>query len=263
LLHKVELLQYVIPELEKGIDIKQDRHHIYTVYEHGVESLMFAAKKNFNLEVRLAALFHDIAKPQVKGEKEGVATFYNHDILGAKIATRILDRLRFSKRTTQKVAHLIRHHMFVYDIGAVTEAGVRRLLRRVGKEHMDDLINLRIADRLGSGVPKAVPYRLRHFKYMLEKVSKDAISVQMLKIDGNDIMGILKAKPGPTIGAILDVLLAEVIENPKRNSKKYLTKRIKELGQENLSKLREMAKEKIEEKKEEEDSKIKQKYWVK
>lgn len=263
LLRGAELLKYIIPELEKGVGITQNRHHIYTVYEHGILSLKFAAQKNYDLVVRLAALLHDIAKPEVKEGEGPEATFYNHDYVGAKWAVRILDRLRFPREIVERVANLIKNHMFVYDVGAVTEAGIRRLLRRVGPENMNGLIALRVADRLGSGVPKAQPYRLRHFQYMVEKVQHDPLSVKMLKINGNEIMELLGIEPGPIIGAILDVLLAEVIEEPKRNTKEYLSKRTKELSKMDLPKLREMAKEKIEEKKEEEDQIIKQRYWVK
>lgn len=262
LLKNSGLLKYIMPELEKGIGVSQNRHHIYTVYEHNLLSLKFAAQKKFNLEVRLASLLHDIAKQEVKEGEGPEATFYNHDFVGAKFAVRILERLRFSNEIINKVALLIRSHMFVYDVGVVTEAGIRRLLKRVGPENMQDLIDLRIADRLGSGVPKAQPYRLRHFQYMVEKVQHDAISVKMLKINGNDIMKILEIPAGPKIGAILDVLLADAIEEPEKNEKKYLEKRVKELAEADLTQLRQMAKQKIEEKKEEEDLEIKGKYWV-
>jgi len=120
----------------------------------------------------------------------------------------------------------------------------------VGKENIADLINLRIADRLGMGRPKARPYRLRAIEYLIEKVSRDPISVKMLKINGNEVMEILDIEPGPKIGAILDVLLSEVIED-------------QELDRANLEELRKMARKKIEEKKEEEDLKIRGKYWIK
>lgn len=263
MLHELGLLEFIIPELEKGIGVSQNRHHIYTIFEHAVFSLKFAAQKKFNLAVRLAALLHDVAKPQAKRGEGADSTFYNHDIMGAKAAARILERLHFSREIIERVANLIRNHMFVYDIGAVTEAGVRRLLVRVGPENMEDLIALRVADRLGSGVPKAQPYRLRHFQYMVERVQHDAISVKMLKINGNDLMELLQIEPGPKIGAILDVLLADVIEDQSKNNKDYLAERAKELNEADLSQLRAMAKEKIDEKKEEEDKIIKNKYWVK
>jgi poly(A) polymerase/tRNA nucleotidyltransferase (CCA-adding enzyme) len=263
LLRETGLLKYIIPELEAGIGVAQDRHHIYTVYEHNVMSLKFAGQKKYNLAVRLAALLHDAGKPQTKVIREGIATFYNHEVVSAKLAVRILDRLRFPREVVERVANLIRYHMFVYDVGVVTEAAVRRLLRKAGPENMEDLIAVRVCDRLGSGVPKAQPYRLRHFQYMVEKVQHDAISVGMLKINGSEIMEILKIQPGPIIGAILDVLLAEAIEDPKINEKEFLEKRVKELAKMDLAELRKMAKEKIEEKKEEEDEQIKKRYWVK
>jgi hypothetical protein len=87
---------------------------------------------------------------------------------------------------------------------------------------MEELLQVRQADRIGSGVPKAEPYKLRHLKYLIEKVSKDPISVKMLKINGNDLMQILEEKPGPKIGQILDALLGLVLDDPKKNNKKYL-----------------------------------------
>lgn len=263
LLKEAGLLKYIISELEKGVGVTQNRHHIYTVYEHNLLSLKFAAQKKYNLEVRLAALLHDIAKSEVKIGEGPDSTFYNHDFVGAKFAVRILDRLRFSREIVDKIALLIRNHMFVYDVGVVTEAAIRRLLKRVGPENIQNLIDLRITDRLGSGVPKAQPYRLRHFQYLVEKVQYDATSVKMLKINGNDIMKILEIPPGPKIGAILDVLLAEAIEEPEKNEEKYLRNRVKELNALDLSEIRKLAKQRIEEKKEEEDLEMKGKYWVK
>lgn len=263
LLHELGLLEFIMPELAKGVGVAQNKHHIYSIFEHGIFSLKFAAQKKYNLAVRLAALLHDVAKPQAKrGEGEN-ATFYNHDIMGARAAARILERLRFDNETIEQVANLIRHHMFVYDVDVVTPAAVRRLLVRVGPENMADLIALRVADRLGSGVPKAQPYRLRHFQYMVERVQRDPISVKALKINGSDLMDLLQIKPGPKIGAILDVLLAEVIEEPTKNTKEKLTERAKELDKEDLAQLRQMAKARIEEEKEEEDKVIKGRYWVK
>lgn len=261
LLHETGLLNYVLPELEKGYGVKQNRHHIYTIYKHNLLSLKFCPSKK--LEVRLAALLHDIAKPQTKRGEGPYSTFYNHDHVGARVAEKILKRLRFSNDVIEKVRLLIDNHMFYYNPEEVGESSVRRLVKKVGLENIKDLIDLRISDRLGSGVPKAKPYKLRHLEYIIDKVSQDAISVKMLKINGNDLMKVLNIKPGPKIGAILDVLLAEVIEEPEKNTKEYLSKRALELDKENLNKLRGMAKEKIEEKKEEEDKEIKKKHWVK
>lgn len=263
LLQKTNLLKYILPELEKGVGVSQNKHHIYDIYEHSLRSLKVAAEKNFALEIKFAALFHDIGKPETKQGEGPDSTFYNHDYVGAKFVARILERLKFPNKFIDKVVLLVRNHMFVSDPERLTEAGARRLIARAGKENIPNLINLRIADRLGMGRPKEKPYRLRTIEYMIEKVSQDPISAKMLKINGSEIMKLLKIEPGPKVGAILDVLLSEIIEEPKKNDKKKLEKRVKELDKENLEKLREMAKEKIEEKKEEEDLKIREKHWIK
>jgi len=262
LLKQAGLLKYVIPELEKGIDVKQNLHHIYTVYEHGVLSLKFAAKKKYKLEIRLAALLHDIAKPQTKQGQGPEATFYNHDHLGFKFTINILSRLKFSKKIIEKTAHLVRNHMFVYGVDEVTEAGVRRLLRRVGPENIDDLISLRVTDRLGSGCPKAVPYKLRHLKYVIEKVSQDPISARMLKLNGHDLIKLLKIEAGPKLGLLIEALLAEVLEDPKLNTKEKLSQKAKELNKLSDKKLKTKTKI-VEEKKQEVDLEIKNKHWVK
>lgn len=261
MMQKTGLLSYVIPELEKGVGVSQNRHHVYTIYKHLLLSLKHCPSKK--LEVRLASLFHDIAKPQTKRGEGTYATFYNHDHVGAKIVRKILTRLRFSKEIIDKVVMLVDNHMFYYNPDEVGEASVRRLIKKVGLENIRDLMDLRVADRLGSGTPKAKPYKLRHLEYVIEKVSNDAVSVKMLKINGNDLMKELQIKPGPKIGAILDVLLAEVIEDSSKNVRDYLMSRAKDLDNQDLSRLREMAKEKIEEKKEEDDKEIKDKHWVK
>lgn len=261
LLHKVKLLQYVIPELERGLGVAQNRHHTYTIFQHSVRSLEHCPNPDYR--IRLAALLHDIAKPQTKRGGGEFATFYNHDIVGAKFAKKIMRRLKFSNDDIEKVTTLIRYHMFYYNVDEVTESSVRRLIKKVGEKNLQDLIDLRVADRLGSGVPKAKPYKLRHLEYMLKKVRKDPLSVKMLKINGDDLMKLLNIKPSPKIGAILDVLLAEVIEDPGLNNKKHLEKRSKELNELDLDELQEKAKGKIEERKMEDNKELKKEFWVK
>ena len=262
LLHQTNLLEYIIPELEKGVGISQNRHHIYTIFQHSLLSLKYATKYNYSLAVRLAALFHDIAKPQTKRGEGPDATFYNHDVVGAKIAMGILSRLKFPKKLIEKVGILIRYHMFYYDPEIVTESSVRRLLNKVGIENIGELIQLRIADRKGSGVPKAKPYRLRHFEYIVAKVLRHPISVEMLKVDGHDIMKILKIESGPRIGFLLNALLSEVLDNPKKNNRGFLKTRIEESGKLSNEELRQSVKE-VEEKKMEIELEERRKFHVK
>ncbi|MFH0892702.1 MAG: HD domain-containing protein [Candidatus Falkowbacteria bacterium] len=261
LLYDTKLLQYIMPELLVGVDVKQDRHHVYTVYKHNLLSLKYCPSRDWR--VRLAALLHDIGKPKTKKIINGVATFYNHEYAGERITRKILARLKFSNEDTEKTTNLVRHHMFYYNVGEVTAASVRRLIRKVGRENLKDLIDLRIADRLGSGVPKAKPYKLRHLEYMMEKVQNDPVSVRDLKLNGDRMIAELGFEPGPKMGAVLDVLLMEVIEDPALNEPEYLDRRALELKAEELAELRKKAKETIEEKREEDDRKMKEEFWVK
>jgi len=260
LLHDCKLLQYILPELEDGVGIKPARHHIYPIFEHNVFALKHCPSPEW--PVRLAALLHDVGKPKTRKIIGGIATFYNHEYVGAKITDRIMSRLKFANDDRERVVNLVKNHMFYYNVGEVTAASVRRLIVKVGRENLQDLIHLRVADRLGSGIPKAMPYKLRHLQYMLEKVQNDPVSVKMLNINGDDLMRILEIKPSPKIGAILDVLLSEVIEDPELNAAPYLSERAKKLDELNLEELRARAREVIEEKREEDDKNIKKQFKV-
>jgi poly(A) polymerase/tRNA nucleotidyltransferase (CCA-adding enzyme) len=264
-LRELSLLKYIIPELEEGYGITQNKHHIYECYEHSLFSLKYAAQKNFNKYVRLAALFHDIAKPRVKKGEGPDATFYGHESVGAKMTIQILNRLKFPKKDIEKITKLVRYHLFYYNVGEVSESSVRRLVLKAGLENMEELLQVRMADRIGSGVPKAEPYKLRHLKYVIEKVSQDPISAKMLKVSGNDVMRILGMEPGPKIGQILDILLGYVLESPKKNEKEFLEKEIEKLGklsEKELSSLTQKAKKEREKLEIKRDEMTKKKYWV-
>lgn len=259
------LLNYIIPELLEGCNISQNKHHVYDCYKHNLESLDYTAKKGFSFPIRLAALLHDIGKPRSKQGTGKEATFYNHEMIGARMAQKILERLRYPKKECEKIITLVRFHLFYYNVDEVKEASIRRLINNVGIENIEDLLKLRMADRIGSGCPKAEPYKLRHMKYMIDKVSRDPISVKMLKINGLDLIKILKIEPGPKIGQILDILLEEVLDNPKNNTKKYLQKRVKDLASLNeidLIKLSNQAKKTKQTMENKANEEIKGKYWV-
>lgn len=265
LLKELELLKYIIPELEESYKVGQNKHHIYDCYEHALFSLKYAAEKSFNKYVRLASLLHDIGKPRAKRGKGSDATFYGHEIVGAKMTAQILNRLRFSKKDIERIVKLVKYHLFYYNVDEVGEASVRKLVRRVGIENMDELLEVRMADRIGSGVPKAEPYKLRHLRYIIEKVSQDPISVKMLKIKGNGIMKTLDIKPGPKIGWVLDILLGYVLTDPKKNKKDFLEKEIKKLGKLSEKELNSLAQKSKKERGEIEmkkDEMTKKKYWV-
>ena len=249
LLREYRMLRHVLPELEEGWGVSQNKHHIYTVWEHNVRALKYACEQGFSWRVRLASLLHDVGKPRVKRGEGPNSTFYGHEVVGARMTKAMLKRLKFSGEDTDHIALLVRAHMFNYDPDVVTDASVRRLVAKVGPQNIEDLVQVRQADRIGSGVPKAVPYKLRHFQYRVEKVLTEPISRKQLKLNGDDLIKELKLEPGPRLGALIDALFEEVLDDPKKNEKEKLLNRATELNKlkdEALFDMRKAAKEKYE-----------------
>lgn len=264
---KFHVLPFIAPELEKGIGIEQGGIHKYDVWEHSLKSVQHTADKGWPLEVRLAALFHDIAKPTTRreGQSGDKYTFYGHEVVGAKITKKILTDLKFPVKLIEKVTKLVRWHMFFSDTETITHSAVRRLIANVGKENIWDLMNVRAADRIGTGRPKESPYRLRKYHAMIEEVMRDPVSVGMLKIDGKKVMEVTKTQAGPHIGYILHALLEEVIEDPKKNTAEYLENRAKELAKLSEKELKALGEQGKAVKQEEDDKKIseiRKKHWV-
>ncbi|HUD44610.1 MAG TPA: CCA tRNA nucleotidyltransferase [Patescibacteria group bacterium] len=232
LLRNTGLLQYILPELLEGIGIsmvRPGRHHTTDVFDHNLLALKYTPSKD--PIVRLATLIHDAAKPRVIGKDEnGLVIFHNHEIVGARMAGQIADRLRLSKKQKEKIVMLIRWHMFTVD-EHITDAAVRRFIRRVGVGNVKDMIDVRIGDRLGSGTQTAESWRLKEFKKRIEDQLKPApFSINDLAIDGTDVMKELNIKPSRKVGEILQKLFEEVDEDLNKNTKEYLLQRIKELN---------------------------------
>ena len=231
LLKNSDLLKYILPELLEGVNISQvrpGRHHVSDVFTHNILSLKFCPSAD--PIVRFATLLHDIGKPRVeKRDERGLVIFHNHEIVGARIVREICDRLRFPRKDRDKIVNLIRWHMFTVD-EKITDAAVRRFIRRVGVENVKDMMDLRIGDRLGGGTQTAESWRLKLFKKRIENQLKPApFSINDLAIDGHDVMKELNIKPGPKVGEILQKIFEEVDEDLSKNKKEYLLKRIKEI----------------------------------
>ncbi len=296
LLREVGLLSHIFPELEEGVGIEQRGPHKYDVWEHNLRAVDYAAKEKYSLRVRLAALFHDVAKPRTRVRRDEIWTFYGHDVVGAKMTYEILLRLRFPERETEVIANLVRRHLFSYklnrddqyrkdlvamgedpdkkdiedseDMQETTDSAIRRLIRNIGAENIGDLVKVRICDRIATGVPKAVPYRLRHFQFRVERVLREgeATNVRMLAVRGGDVLTELDIKPGPRVGHILNVLLEEVLDDPAKNTWEYLIDRMKgldSLSDDELLRIRQEAEDKFETREEERIADIKSKYYVK
>ncbi len=227
---KLGLVKHIIPELEEGIGCAQNQAHSFDVFEHLMRALQYAADQKWSLDVRLAALLHDVGKPATRlwSDEKKDWTFHGHDVVSAKMAKRILTDLRFPKETIEKVSKLVRLHMFFSDPDQITLSAVRRVISKVGTEHITDLLNLRVCDRIGTGRPKAHPFRLRKYMSMIDEAMRDPVSVAMLKIDGSKLIEIGE-KPSPRIGWILHALLEEVLDEPAKNTEEYLRERTEQL----------------------------------
>jgi len=263
---RLEVLKYILPELEQARGVKQPQAHKHDVYNHLLYTLQAAADKNWSWELRLAALFHDIGKPPTQRKQGNSYTFYGHDVVGAKITKKILNRLKFPKDTVSRVTTLIRWHMFFADTEEITHSAVRRMIKNVGQDNIWDLMNLRIADRVGMGRPKEEPYRFRKYQAMIEEVMSDPVSIKNLAIDGNNLIQELNLKPGPLIGNLLHALLDEVLEDPQLNNREYLLKRAQELSHMNprqLELLGKAGKENLDQTQQAELEQIRKKYGIK
>jgi tRNA nucleotidyltransferase (CCA-adding enzyme) len=168
------LMQEILPEMEKTFGVEQKspgRHHIYDVGTHSLMSLKAVAERTTDPVVRFATLIHDIGKPQTyKKLENGTITFYNHEMVSAKIAKRIAERLRFSNKDTEKLYILVRYHQFTVD-ERQTDSAIRRFIRKVGIENIYDMLDLRVGDRLGGGA-RETSWRLEEFKKRLLEVQK-------------------------------------------------------------------------------------------
>lgn len=266
MLEKLALLSHISRALQGMVGVSQETQaHKYDVFEHSVRSLQHAADKKYPLELRLAALFHDVAKPHTKKMVKGKATFFGHEVVGARVTRETLDNLRFPKEITNKVVKLVRWHMFFADPEQITLSAVRRIIAKVGEDNIWDLMSLRKCDRIGTGRPKEEPYRFRKYQSMIEEALRAPLSVQMLNIDGNRLME-MGIERGPMIGNILHILFDQVLEDPEKNTKEYLEAealKLAELPKEELEKEGRAAKNKIEEKDEEEVQKLREKHHVK
>ncbi len=230
LMRETNLLKEILPEAEKmfGVDqVSPQRHHIYDVGTHALMSLK--SLKSNDPVVALATFIHDIGKPQTyKKTSGGIITFYNHEIVGAKIAKNIASRLRLSKKEGEKLYKLVRYHQFTVDENQSDKA-IKRFIRKVGLENVEDMLELRRADRLGSGA-RETSWRTEEFKKRLIEVQKTPFTIHDLKITGHDVMKELGIKPGPKVGEILETLFKEVEDKKIDNKRGELLKRLKELA---------------------------------
>lgn len=239
LLEQTGILRIFVPELLEGRGcVQRDSRgfHEFDVLDHNFRACNGAPCDKLN--VRLAALFHDIAKPRTKTVSQDCDEihFYNHDCAGERLSQEILRRLKFPNDTVQKVSHLVREHMFFYE-SAWSDAAVRRFVRRVGAENIGDLFDLRLADICGMRSEDSSDAESRtsceneslsELKGRIEKVlsQNSALSLKDLAIGGNDLLAI-GINPGKQIGIALKELLEFVTDSPEMNTREKLLEEAK------------------------------------
>jgi len=213
------LLELWLPELARAHGVPQNRFHAYDVYAHSLLACDLAPVDR--PVVRWAALLHDIGKPDTRVERKGDGTFWGHDAAGAALADALLGRLRFPAETREAIVHLVRLHMFDYR-PEWTDAAVRRWLRRVGREAVDDLLALREADARATAPGRSAALEPLRARIAGVIARAEALSVRDLAIDGGDVMRALGVAEGRTVGEALEALLDEVMEHPERNTREAL-----------------------------------------
>jgi tRNA nucleotidyltransferase/poly(A) polymerase len=171
---------------------------------------------------RFATLIHDIGKAKTfyKDKKTDLITFHNHEVVGKKQAEIIADRFKLSSKQKDKLVTLVAEHQFTVS-ETQTDKAVRRFIKNVTKDYLQNMLDLRIGDRIGSGA-RPTSWRFDLFRKRLEEVQKQPFQIKDLKIDGNDVMKILKIKPGPKVGEVLNELFDQVVEGKIKNKKNLL-----------------------------------------
>ena len=235
------VLVALIPEFERSIGFdQQSRYHDLPVDEHSFAAVQTAADQGLPLQVRLAALFHDLGKPHVAWRgPDGRLHFYakpgyaerGHEEVGEELARRALRRLRYPNELRDRVARIVRHHMLSVGQGDALRA--RKLLARHGDELMRDLldhkdVDLRAKRAPGEPQPKAELEELRRFRRVVERERSQPHRIRDLAIDGRDLIG-LGYEEGPELGRTLQTLLDAVVRDPRRNTREWLEGRAREL----------------------------------
>jgi len=226
LLDETGLLHFLLPELREGKGVEQGGHHITDVWTHSIDALRNCPSPD--PVVRFATLLHDIAKPRTfRITDDGNITFYNHEIIGARVAKKIAQRFRLSNHDCDRVFALVRYHMFYYQPHN-TDSAIRRFMRNVGLENINDILDLREGDRLGSGARKT-SWRLEEMKDRMVAQLHQPFAITDLAINGDDLIKELGLKPGPVIGKILHTLFEKVLDNPELNEREKLLEEAKQI----------------------------------
>ncbi len=227
LMRRTGLLKRILPELLEGYRRRQNNYHKYTIYRHTMETVDSIDKDPV---LRLSALFHDIAKPRVRKKIKGRWRFFGHATVSAGLSREIMLRLRFSNEWIARLTHLVANHIFDYK-KELSDRAIRRFIKRIGADKIDDLIELRRADDLAHGWGRDFEKDIEEFKNRINSQIKRSypFTISDLAVNGHDVMDVLGLQPGPRVGKILSQLLEVVIEKPQYNQKDRLIEVLKDM----------------------------------
>jgi poly(A) polymerase/tRNA nucleotidyltransferase (CCA-adding enzyme) len=217
-----------LPELSRCAGVVQNEYHPDDVYWHSLKTCDAAPREN--LLVRWAALLHDTgkvdARQTVTDERGARVVFYGHELQSADITVAVLERLRYPASFVDACRRLVRHHMYRYA-PEWRPATVRRFMRTVGADLLEDLFLLREADCRSRADQAGMDLELERLGTLRRRVDEETraravLRVQDLDVDGEDVMRSLGIGPGPEVGRVLERLLERVIESPSDNQRPVL-----------------------------------------
>ena len=219
LMSDTDLLASISPDLAAQRGVAQNKTLGEDLWDHTLRAVDAAPATR--PVVRLAALLHDIGKPTTFADGH----FVGHDAVGAELAGAFLDRLRSPRAVRERVVELVRQHMFSYESNW-SDAAVRRFIGKLallGDGALDELLALREADNIGSGLPPTSGQldELRA-RITAELAAELVLDRSGLALDGADLMAELGLEQGPLLGRILDELLEQVISDPALNDRPTL-----------------------------------------
>jgi putative nucleotidyltransferase with HDIG domain len=231
LMRDTGLLGPLLPELAENVGIEQgNKAHKDDVFLHTMKVLDASRKDDAiplagDLELMLAALFHDVGKARTQrfDAQKNRMTFYGHQILSKRMARKRMNHLKMTTLgiDPERVAHLVEHHMFQTK-HHFNDRAIRRFINKVGPEHILKLVDLRIADNRGGKYPEGIKGVLRLRKKIQDELEKKTpFGVRDLAVSGTDLMD-MGIPEGPEIGRILKELVEYVLDDPETNTKEAL-----------------------------------------
>lgn len=215
LMERLGLLSVILPELAALRGVPQAKTIPGDALDHTLMAVDAADPSQ--AEVRLAALLHDLGKAETLADGH----FFGHEVVGADLAGRVMDRLHFPRATRDAVVHAVRHHMFAYTPDW-TDAAVRRFVRRVGGDRLPLLLALRRADNAASGALEPATGGLDELVDRIGAAGTEPTEIRHLAVDGDDLQRALGLTPGPVIGQLLDELMEAVLDDPGLNERERL-----------------------------------------